>query len=339
MSRRWTKILTRASKSTRWSKRLYLRHRFERVAARQRSNNGIYAVDINCRIGLFAQLTWCLFIFQHCERHGLRPAIRLSSPHYAQRAGDNWLYDLFMPNDQVALDQEPRHDEALSFTTISDIDELGLSAFPRPLLTISDGHRLFDKYLAVRREIRDYVDAFVAAHFAEGRTLGLHFRGTDKHAEATPISQERCVEAAQRYLDFSGQVDAIFVSSDEQSFVDLVSARIQSVRVVSHEDSIRSRDGTAVHTQADTGDNNKKGLEAVVNCLLLSRSDVLMRTASFLSAWSSIFRPELPVVLLNRPIDSKLWFPDREILQGAVSLCLPPRLLDNAQREPAQPIE
>jgi hypothetical protein len=60
-----------------------------------------------------------------------------------------------------------------------------------------------------------------------------------------------------------------------------------------------------------------------VNSLLLSRCHVLMRTASFLSAWSSIFNPALPVVMLNRPIDGKLWFPDREILGDAVSLCLP----------------
>jgi hypothetical protein len=280
---------------------------------------------------MFAQLTWCLFILQHCEKHGLRPFIRLSSPHYARRFGDNWLNDFFTPGALDASGPDPRHVEALAFTTISDIDELGLSAFPRPRLTIADGHRLFNKYLAVRREIQDYVEAFVATHLATKRTLGLHYRGTDKTAEATPISQERCIETVQRYLDFTGDVDAVFVSSDEQSFIDLIATRIQTVRVVSHEDTIRSRDGTAVHVHSGTGDNYAKGFEAVVNCLLLSRCNVLMRTASFLSAWSSIFNPALPVVLLNRPIDAKLWFPDREILNDAVSLCLPPALVDGSE--------
>jgi hypothetical protein len=323
MTKQWARIVNRVSKSTSWTRRLYFRNRYERVVAGQRRNNGTYAIDIDCNTGMFAQLTWCLFIFQHCERHGLRPLIRLSSPHYARHSGDDWLEDFFASRSQETAGIGQRHDQELAFTTISDIDELGLSALPRPPLTIADGHRLFNKYLTVRREIQDYVNGFVTTHFAEGRTLGLHFRGTDKTAEATPISPERCIEIARRYMEYSGNVDAIFVSSDEQSFVELVARRIQTARVVWHEDTIRSRDGSAIHIQSDNGDNYAKGFEAVVNSLLLSRCHVLMRTASFLSAWSSIFNPALPVVMLNRPIDGKLWFPDREILGDAVSLCLP----------------
>lgn len=326
-----TRIINRLSKSNQWTERIYLRHRYQRVAAEQRPNSGTYAVDINCSIGLFAQLTWCLFIFQHCERHGLRPCIRLTGPNYARQSGDSWLDDFFTQSALAAIDHETGRREGLAVTTISDIGELGLTGYPRPRLTIADGHRLFNKYLTVRDEIGDYVDAFVANHFATGRTLGLHFRGTDKTDEATPVSQDRCVEAVRRYLDFSGNVDTLFVSSDELSLVDLVATRIKTVRVISHQDSIRSRDGRAIHRQAGTGDNYAKGFEAVVNCLLLARCDLLMRTASFLSAWCSIMRPTLPVILLNRPIASKLWFPDREILNDAVALCLPERLVDDSQ--------
>lgn len=65
------------------------------------------------------------------------------------------------------------------------------------------------------------------------------------------------------------------------------------------------------------GDRNRKGFEALVNCLLLSRCDALIRSASFLSGWSNVFNPALPVIMLNRPFDAALWFPDREVLKRA----------------------
>lgn len=323
MAQRWNRLVKRAAKSNPWAHSVYLRRCFDRVALRQRSNNGTYAIDINCNTGFFAQLTWCLFILQHCENNALQPRIRLSSPHYARNPGDNWLDDFFTPRSPVANTIERCRSEDLAFTTISDIDELGLSAFPRPRLNIAEGHRLFNKYLAVREDIQGHVDAFVGGHFSPGRTLGLHFRGTDKVREATPVSQEACIEVVRRYLDFCGSIDTVFVSSDEQSFVELLQRRMKSVRVVAHQDTARSRDGRAVHALSVPGDNYAKGFEAIVNCLLLARCNVLMRTASFLSAWSSIFSPSLPVIMLNRPIDSRLWFPDREILHDAVALCLP----------------
>jgi hypothetical protein len=61
-----------------------------------------------------------------------------------------------------------------------------------------------------------------------------------------------------------------------------------------------------------------------VNALLLSRCTALIRTASRLSAWSSVFNPQLPVVMLNRPHDGMVWFPEREILKTSMNQYLRP---------------
>jgi hypothetical protein len=61
--------------------------------------------------------------------------------------------------------------------------------------------------------------------------------------------------------------------------------------------------------------NRIKAREALVNCLLLARCRALIRTASFLSGWASVFNPELSVIMLNRPYQEALWFPDREVLR------------------------
>jgi hypothetical protein len=54
--------------------------------------------------------------------------------------------------------------------------------------------------------------------------------------------------------------------------------------------------------------------DAIVNCLILSRCEALLKTASILSAWSKLFNPRLPVVMLNRPPDEHLWFPERVLV-------------------------
>ena len=49
----------------------------------------------------------------------------------------------------------------------------------------------------------------------------------------------------------------------------------------------------------DDGHELREGLDAVVDCLLLSRAHTLIRTASNLSLCSTLFNPSLPDRLLN----------------------------------------
>jgi hypothetical protein len=82
---------------------------------------------------------------------------------------------------------------------------------------------------------------------------------------------------------------------------------------VFRQDSARSRDGRSIHgsPEADKYDINR---DAIVNCLLLSRCNALLKTASILSGWSKLFNPRLPVVMLNRPSGEHLWFPERALV-------------------------
>ncbi len=43
----------------------------------------------------------------------------------------------------------------------------------------------------------------------------------------------------------------------------------------------------------------KIGEESILDALLLSKCDLLVRTSSNLSLWSTYFNPDLPVILLN----------------------------------------
>jgi hypothetical protein len=72
--------------------------------------------------------------------------------------------------------------------------------------------------------------------------------------------------------------------------------------------------------QQDLGEGNyRKGQEALINCLLLSRCSTLIRTTSFLSAWASIFNPGLPIVLLNEPYAKSLWYPEKVLIPRSLA--------------------
>jgi hypothetical protein len=276
-----------------------------------------FAIDIDTSdSGFFAQLNWCLYSFAHCEAAGLTPSVRLVGHTYSNLAKHDWLHDYF--EDVTALGNE-RAGRRLRITHIEQTDLGSYSAG----ITLERANSLMRRYLRVRPSIQRYVDDFVAKHFAAGATLGAHYRGTDKSMEATPVPWESFAAAAERHAA-RDCLKVIFVASDDPGFSVWMTQRFAGrFEVVAHDDQERSDGSLPIHRTL-TGDRQLKGYEALVNCLLLSRCDALIRSASFLSGWSSVFNPALPVTMLNRPFESKLWFPDREVVKRSDESLLRP---------------
>ncbi len=279
---------------------------------RQRRNNGILSLHLERRTGFFSHLVWATCIFSYCHRHDLIPHVTVSNPRYTDpRRGPNCLAYFFENPAQDFIDAN-----LVETTTIREFRDLGLPAWCLSRLTLEHGSMLFHRYMPVRQEIIDEVEEFCAAHFEGRSVLGVHFRGTDKQNEAPRVSPEQCRHAISRYLTDHPEVERLFVASDESEFIRFIQAEFGSVRVCFCNDQ-RSEGTLAVHNPAYGGDNYKKGREAVVNCMLLSRCTALIRTASTLSGWASVFNPSLPVILLNRPYPGRLFFPDREVILRA----------------------
>jgi hypothetical protein len=289
----------------------------------QKNNHGIYAVNINAKVGFFAQLTWCIYIFHHCERFNLTPYVVLSSPFYSVSEDGDWFEYFFDNLKLTETDRKKIKNGTIKISNISSIEQMGLPIDCGTHMSIGHASRLLEKNLRINGEIQDYVDSFVDKHFGNKTVLGIHYRGTDKQFEAKRVSKEFCAITISNYLASNSQIDALFVSSDEWDFIEWIESKFKQVEVISHDDKERSSNSNAVHTQPALGDNYAKGKEALVNCLLLSKCNALIRTASFLSAWSSIFNPHIPVIMLNKPNDDKLWFPDAEIIKTSMNEYLP----------------
>lgn len=293
------------------------------IPLQQSQNQGIYAVNIDANVGFFAQLSWCLYIFDHCKRNNLKPCIALSGPFYSPIQGEDWFGNYFHILKLTESDKNSIASGRVRVSQISDIDQLGWPKNAGSELTLEYAKTLFEDNLQIKSDIVDCVEIFQKNNFKGKKVLGVHFRGTDKKHEAAQASREFCAQTISNYLASNPGTDVLFIATDEEEFLVWIKAKFSHIEVVHHDDKERSQEGMAIHTQPSHGNNYIKGKEALINSLLLSKCEALIRTASFLSAWSSIFNPDLRVVMLNRPYEGKDWFPDNLIIKKSINGYLP----------------
>ena len=274
----------------------------------------ILALEIhNPFIGFFAQLTWCVSVLEYSKQRGLRAQLSATGEQYRDPARSaNWLSYFF----EVADAGKP-----VDFR-ISQWTELCMPVKYLRRETIERASELMKRHLPLKQEILSKLDGFCGQYFEGKKMLGVHFRGTDKTDEAPRISWDAMRQTISNYLNGNGEVGGLFVASDEPAFREYIRKSFSDLPVISSQSSLTG------NYKADLGASNyQKGEEALLDCLLLSRCNALIRTTSFLSAWASIFNPELPIVVVNRPYPDKLWFPETGLIPRSMDQYLPVDLL------------
>lgn len=282
------------------------------LKARHPAGGWCLNLKIEREVGLFAQLNWAIYGIALAESLGANPSIQLrSSSYWDPLRYPEWLQQYFdapwLARAQSRLPAFSRQVRALA--------EIPGLADCCHRMTLERASQIVRRYLPPNRAIEEQVRA-IGDEIGEPY-LAVHFRGTDKHLEAPRVEWERMVAALLRVnRTLEVPCRAIFAASDEQAFVDHLAGALPGLRVVSSRAIIRSTDGQPIHTAAakDLEARVRSGRDALCDCLLLSKSRFLIRTASCMSAWASVFEPSLPVLLLNRPFPEHCWFPDSQVI-------------------------
>ncbi len=226
--------------------------------------------------GLFGQVfLWVFEILPYLEREGIFPEWAIRSTLYG--APDDFLvipglleinYDAVAETDQDVnlLDLRARHVVTLG----NDWDYIA---------------QLWHKYFRWPARVIRRADEFPSLH----RALGIHFRGTDKNkslVETNYVSPEDFLTLLLDFVATHPDIEMIYVASDENGFIEKVLDQHLSVRILTS--------GSGTHHKTAAAQNDlSKGDHALLDCLLLSRCQYLLKCQSALSGFAKILNPQL----------------------------------------------
>ena len=165
-------------------------------------------------------------------------------------------------------------------------------------ITRHEAKKLIDKYIHIKPYILEKVEQFRNEFFLGNYVIAIHFRGTDKISwgEARYISYDEVVDQVEKVIkeNASGQYK-LFVATDDQNFLNFMIQKYGNRLLFT--DARRSTNKQAVHTVKTAP--YKQGLEAIIDMLLLSGGDYLIKTSSNLSDFSALMNPDIPVLTIE----------------------------------------
>ena len=280
----------------------------------QRLNGDVCAFDIAGAIGFGGTLSHIVTLLDYCDQHNFRPSIRISNPLYRDHLtrDRSWFDYYFLNKSDVRNFTSP-----LRHATIETLDD-----YPRPTLrlnSIARANNLFFKYISIKPELIEIANRFSERNLGE-RALGVHYRGTDKIAEAPRVRWDKVCESVRKAIDFFPDTDIVFVTSDEKEFILFMQAQNVGRAICTYDCHELSHNGAAIHFSG--GDRRRKGVEALTTMLILAKCGTVIRTPSHLSAWANIFNPVQNVIMLEKPHDAHMHFPECAIWDNRLQITL-----------------
>ena len=261
------------------------------------------AVCTNFHCGFFSafnMVVGLLDAYEKGEISGIEIKLGTTGLYYDKTKGPSWWEYYFETLPIQVSNTAPRiHiDEGLYFS-YSLRGHIGISR--------ERGYYLVNKYIKIRPKFLKEVDTFLERKIKNRPFVSVHYRGTDKmEKESNIISREEVIlQIKQKLFQMEKfKKTDIFVATDDQPFLDLMKQEFGNR--VCYFEMERSTDNQPIHEHREDG--YISGKMALLDCLVLSRSDLFFRTSSNLGGVAIILNLSLPSLLLNRAC----WGNDRE---------------------------
>lgn len=251
--------------------------------------------DLYPNTGMFATVQGVLGFLHMYETKGsgwsgLEVNLGTEGVYWTAAKGNNWWEYYFQP---IRISKtQPNKTVHLDFF---GLDKLGIHGVSR-----ERGHYLIKKYIKIKEEIQDKADIFYKKNLQNSYVIGIHYRGTDKIIEAPRVSYEAVWIKILEVIDKLrlGRIKnmKIFVATDEEQFISFIRSKFNDVYST---EATRAADSLAVHIFHNQ-DPYKNGEEALIDCLLLSRCQVLIRTESHLSTTALMLNLDIIPYTLNK---------------------------------------
>lgn len=241
--------------------------------------------------GLFSEFTAVIGCLHHLQTHpetcaGLRVDFGTDGLYYEAGRGPNWWEYYF----------EPIHLGAPGRARLRRVPLWQHDAFAEgveTLLTRQAAAAIVRRHVHARQAVLDDINSYCDTHFCGRPVIGVHYRGTDKSEESSPVDYQVMIDAVRAAMH--GEHLAVFIATDDAAFLERAVCAFEGD--VMFRDAQRSVDGAPVHKNGTGG--YRKGYEAVIDCYLLSRCTRLVRTSSNLGLAASFINPRIPVEVVG----------------------------------------
>jgi len=269
--------------------------------------------------GFGAVLLTTLNQFRYCERNNYYPVINYDhtcdNAFFDEKYGNN-LWEQYFELPMSISYEDVR--EALEKDIISQDDCVGLP--DKEVLSISEEHpesiypfpfgkwrkenlgdldewyafqrikgrETMQQYVTLKPHIKNKVKEFCHKHFSDSFTLGVHIRGTDLHY-APVVSPAEYFPHIDLYLEKEPELK-IFLATDQAQYVPVFEERYGS-RVI-YSDCFRSDNAIAPFARQEISPY-QKGEDVLLDMLLLSHCDFLIKGSSNVGEMALYFNPRL----------------------------------------------
>lgn len=254
----------------------------------------------NLKGGLYGQLLlWCLELLPYLEEKNIDPLWEIESEFYGTNQNHNIIGNYIKQNNQkISEDYES-----------IDLLDLKLNQpnfFKEFKGDFIEANRLFFKFFSFSDEITEEVDEKILEYKGK-KILGLHYRGTDKiNTEGGYINVDMFKSIVDDYLN-SNEIEVILIFSDELYVSKTLEEYYSKKYIVKNFNDKESKDLLYI-TYENYSHNNLLFKKTIVEPLILSKCDVVIKTSSQFSAWSKIFNPYLNIYRSSSFKEN--WFPD-----------------------------
>ena len=164
-------------------------------------------------------------------------------------------------------------------------------------------YEMISKYVRLNQSVTDTLMSNVDR--VDGEFLGVHIRQTDKNTVSTdiepiegrPVSIEEYIKEIELYLK-DHYDDSIWLATDcAQSLKRVVNEF--GDKVFFQKNSLRSETFESIHNGHTSYSGYNKGLDVLIDCLMLSKSKFLIKGSSSVAVCAMLFNPELKCCDMN----------------------------------------
>ncbi len=239
-----------------------------------------YVDSVNAEPYIFSQLSTIIGVLDQYENNiyrGVKVDFGHDGTYYSRYKGNNWWEYFFNRLDIGDTTGECRRIPNYEKTILS----CSLYEF-----SVERAHELMQKYIEVKPEITAKVAAYQKEVFNDFFVIGIYYNKKDSSLYAMPeIPYKRIYDILLVH---------ILQKSNLRIFVHTNDKRLYSFLKVKHPDLVfQYSQKVNFEINADEGEHE------LINCLLLSQTDLLIRTPSSFSLTASQFNPHLSVVELG----------------------------------------